>query len=70
MSVAQFGPWDVDPLSIGRTRAWREGHAAVVLHTLELVLLGRLCVYYRALVHVFFEDHGLWRNRKVTKGLH
>lgn len=38
--------------------------AAVVLHILEFVLLGRLHVDHRVLVDVFLEDHRL----KQTKG--
>lgn len=61
MSVAQLSPRDDDPLPIGRACAWWEGRAAVLLHALELVLLGWLCVHNRVFVDVLLKDHGLWR---------
>lgn len=60
VSVAEFGPRDADPLPAGRAHVWGEGHAAVVLHALELVLLGRLHVHNGVLVHVLLQDHSLF----------
>lgn len=66
MSIAELGPRDADPVPTGRVHVWGEGHATVILHTLELVLLGRLHVH-----NVLLQDHSLGReNGKDSKRLH
>ena len=58
--VAQLGPGDGHLVPAGGAHLWGEvDDAAVVLHVLELVLLGGLHVDHRVLVHVLLQDHRL-----------
>ena len=62
---AQLGPGDGHLVRAGGAHLRREvDDAAVVLHVLELVLLGGLHVDHRVLVHMLLQDHSLSRTGK------
>ena len=59
---AELGPGNGHPLPARRAAFGREvDDSIVVLHVLELVLLGGLHVHHRVLVHVLLQDHRLQR---------
>lgn len=63
---AQLGPGDGHLVHAGHFRG-EVDDAAVVLHILELVLLGGLHVDHRVLVYVLLQDHRLRRKRRRKK---
>ena len=59
---AQLGPGNGHPVPARGAAFGREvDDPTVVLHVLELVLLGGLHVHHRVLVHVLLQDHRLGR---------
>lgn len=61
---AQLGPGDGHLVHTGGAHFWGEmDDAAVVLHILKFVLLGRLHVDHGVLVHMLLQDHRLSRRK-------
>lgn len=67
VAQAQLGPGDGHLVRAGGIHLRREvDDAAVVLHILELVLLGGLHVDHRVLVHMLLQDHSLREESTFT----